>query len=122
MTIFDLAATQAAARLADLRVIDVREADEFRGPLGHIPGAELVPLGGIERAAAEWDRDRPLLLVCRGGRRSRTAAERLARRGFTHLYNLDQGMNGWHEAALPVCDEHHGSGIVISPACAAEVG
>ena len=76
----------------EVRRIDVREPDEFEGPLGHLPGAELIPLGGLEEAAATWPREAPLLLICRSGRRSETAARLLARRGFRQLYNLQGGM------------------------------
>ncbi|MET0401197.1 MAG: rhodanese-like domain-containing protein [Cystobacter sp.] len=74
------------------RRIDVREPEEFDGPLGHLPGAELVPLGLLEAASASWPREGPLLLICRSGKRSVTAARLLARRGFRRLYNLQGGM------------------------------
>jgi rhodanese-related sulfurtransferase len=76
----------------EVRRIDVREPDEFVGPLGHLPGAELVPLGTIEAAAASWPREQPLLLICRSGARSARAANLLAGHGFTKLYNLAGGM------------------------------
>jgi rhodanese-related sulfurtransferase len=76
----------------EVRRIDVREPDEFEGPLGHLPRAELVPLGTLEAACATWSREAPLLLICRSGRRSVTAAELLARHGFGRLYNLKGGM------------------------------
>lgn len=75
-----------------IRMIDVREPDEFTGPLGHLPGAELVPLGTVERASESWSREKPLLLICRSGGRSASAATALASRGFTRLYNLVGGM------------------------------
>lgn len=59
----------------EVRRIDVREPDEFEGPRGHLPRAELVPLGTLEAACATWPREAPLLLICRSGRRSVTAAE-----------------------------------------------
>lgn len=74
------------------RLIDVREPDEFTGPLGHLPGAELVPLATVEAAARGWPRDAPLVLICRSGGRSARAATALAARGFTRLYNLAGGM------------------------------
>jgi rhodanese-related sulfurtransferase len=37
----------ARARLGDFRIVDVREPAGFEGPLGHIAGAERVPLGGV---------------------------------------------------------------------------
>ena len=98
----DIFPARASSALEGLRVIDVREVPEFDGPLGHIDGAELVPLGTVVDAAAGWDRSQPLLLVCRMGGRSARAASDLARLGFKNLYNLAGGMTGWNEAGLPV--------------------
>ena len=39
--------TLASFEDADVRIIDVREASEYMGPLGHIAGSELVPLGEL---------------------------------------------------------------------------
>ncbi|WP_223638225.1 rhodanese-like domain-containing protein [Corallococcus sp. EGB] len=85
----------------EVRRIDVREPDEFTGPLGHLPGAELVPLGTLEAAAASWPRERPLLLICRSGGRSAKAAQALARGGFQRLYNLAGGMLAVREPGAP---------------------
>ena len=74
------------------RLIDVREPDEFRGDLGHIEGAELVPLASVEAAASEWDRSQPLVMICRSGRRSLTAGNNLVRMGFQQVMNLKGGM------------------------------
>ena len=84
------------------RIIDVREASEFNGELGHIPGAELVPLAMIERAAREWAKDEPLVVVCRSGARSAKATETLVRLGFTSVFNLEGGTQGHVSAGLPV--------------------
>ncbi|WP_281256684.1 rhodanese-like domain-containing protein [Melittangium boletus] len=77
---------------AEVRHIDVREPEEFHGPLGHLPRAELVPLETLESACASWAREAPLLLICRSGKRSARAARALAERGFLRLYNLQGGM------------------------------
>ncbi|HLT31194.1 MAG TPA: rhodanese-like domain-containing protein [Myxococcaceae bacterium] len=77
---------------AGTRWIDVREPVEFDGPLGHLPGSELIPIAGIEAAAVSWDREIPLLLICRSGARSGRAAIALHQMGFKHLYNLAGGM------------------------------
>ena len=98
----DLAVQQLAALGPEVRRIDVREPAEFTGPLGHLPGSELVPLATLEAAAAPWPRDQPLLLICRSGVRSVTAAHQLAALGFTRLYNLAGGMLAVGEAQLPV--------------------
>jgi rhodanese-related sulfurtransferase len=74
------------------RVIDVREPHEFHGELGHIDGAELVPLATVEDAARKWDRDTPMLVVCRSGGRSARAVSTLRRLGFSCAVNLRGGM------------------------------
>ena len=88
--------------IQELRRIDVREPHEFNGPLGHAPGAELVPLSTVAAQAGGWDRQAPLLLICRSGGRSGQAAAALARMGFARLYNMNGGMTLWNEQGLPV--------------------
>lgn len=97
----DLSPLAAVHHLGDVRLIDVREPDEFVGPLGHIPGAELVPVSTVPDAAAAWDRDEPILLICRSGARSARAATALAAMGFRHPFNLAGGMIAWDASALP---------------------
>lgn len=88
----DITPSQLDTLGTEVRRIDVREPDEYTGPLGHLPGAELVPLSTLEAAAVSWPREAPLLLICRSGGRSAKAAQALARQGFRHLYNLAGGM------------------------------
>lgn len=92
----------AQARGAAPRMIDVREPDEYRGELGHLGGAELVPLATVGARAGGWDRHAELLLICRSGARSGRAAAELVRAGFTRVMNLAGGMLAYHAAGLPV--------------------
>lgn len=85
-----------------VRIIDVREPAEFTGELGHIPGAELVPLATVSDASASWSRDAELLVVCRSGGRSARAAQLLCALGFRRVINLFGGMMGYNEAGLPI--------------------
>jgi glyoxylase-like metal-dependent hydrolase (beta-lactamase superfamily II)/rhodanese-related sulfurtransferase len=91
-----------AARRDEVTLVDVREPQEFTGELGHVPGAQLVPLATVADRSESWDRDREIVLVCRSGGRSARAATELAKRGFRHLYNLRGGMLAWNQAQLPV--------------------
>ena len=84
------------------RIIDVREPDEFTGELGHVPGAELVPLATVLAAAHPWDRDERFVIACRSGARSAKAASSLVALGFKNLMNLDGGMTAYALAGLPV--------------------
>lgn len=84
------------------RMIDVRQPEEFTGELGHIQGAELVPLSTVQQAAVHWNREQPLLMVCRSGGRSATASSWLKAMGFTQVYNLVGGMLVWNANGLPI--------------------
>jgi rhodanese-related sulfurtransferase len=85
-------------------LLDVREADEFSGELGHIPGSLLVPLRHLPERAKELEkyRDREIIAICRAGVRSTTAAAILVGLGFEHVCNLKGGMLDWNDAQLPV--------------------
>jgi rhodanese-related sulfurtransferase len=83
------------------RIIDVREPHEFIGELGHVPGAALVPLSSVLAQAAGWNKDEPLLVVCRSGGRSANAAQVLTRLGFKAM-NMLGGMLAWNAAGRSV--------------------
>lgn len=93
---FQLQADEFVRATPEARIIDVREPAEFTGDLGHVANAELVPLSTVTRAARDWPRERPLLMVCRSGRRSAMAAEQLLGMGFEQVANLEGGMLAYH--------------------------
>lgn len=98
----ELTPEAAHAELDRFRIIDVREAHEFHGPLGFVEGAELVPLATIAEHNEKLAGPRPLLLVCRSGKRSGQACETLLDRDVPDVTNLEGGMIAWNRAELPV--------------------
>lgn len=101
-TFVDLDPAAVEAQRGKVRIIDVRESDEYRGDLGHIPEAELVPLATVPAQALSWPRDTPLIMVCRSGGRSGRAAGELVRMGFTHVHNMVGGMTRWNQEARSI--------------------
>ena len=97
----DITPAELGQRPPGIRLVDVREPDEFVGELGHAPGALLVPLATIGEACAAWNKSEPLVLICRSGNRSSRAALLLANQCFLHLYNLRGGMMAYGAAGLP---------------------
>jgi sulfur dioxygenase len=81
--------------LRELTIVDVREAGEFNGPLGHIEGAILAPLGQLADHAAQLPRDKPVVAVCRSGARSAQATVILKKLGFERIANLAGGLLRW---------------------------
>ena len=78
-----------------VQVLDVREPDEYRGPLGHIHGSTLIPLAELPARAGELAPDRPVVAVCRSGARSAQAVVLLQKAGFKDVANLTGGMLRW---------------------------
>ena len=86
----------------EVQIVDVREPAEFNGPLGHIAGAILLPLGSLAARAGELSKERPIVTVCRSGARSAQATVLLRREGFDKVANLAGGMLRWRAQRLDV--------------------
>lgn len=84
-----------------VRLVDVRETAEFDDELGHIVGAESVPLAQVPGQLADAPRERPLVLVCRSGGRSAKATAILVGLGFSRVASLRGGMLGWSQRRYP---------------------
>ena len=82
-----------------IAVLDVREPGEFTE--GAIDQATHIPLGELNSRTGELDRDRLLVVYCKGGYRSSIATSLLQRAGFQQIANLTGGFDGWKAAALP---------------------
>ncbi len=87
-------------------VIDVREPREFQS--GHIAQAKLLPLPELLKSPPDLPVDQPMVLVCRGGRRSTRAAGSLLARGFRDVSVLHGGMLAWEAAQLLEAVEEKG--------------
>lgn len=81
------------------QLIDVRADHEWEA--GRIPGATHIPLAELAGRTAEIDKERPVVLYCRGGNRSSMATEALAAAGFD-ASKLSEGIVGWAAEDLPV--------------------
>ena len=74
-------------------LVDVREPREWA--IGHLPGAQLVPLDTLPAAVGRLDRDAELVIYCHHGMRSDLAAEWLREQGFGRVRNLIGGIDRW---------------------------
>jgi rhodanese-related sulfurtransferase len=89
-------------KVSDVQIVDVREPSEFTGPLGHITGATLIPLGELQARTGEIGREKPVVTVCRAGSRSAQAFNLLRQAGFQNVANLAGGMLRWRAEGFPV--------------------
>lgn len=93
--------------IADSSVIrlDVRTAKEFDE--GHIPNAvniDVLQPDFLQKALSSLPRNRTIAVNCRSGKRSKKAAELLAKKGYK-VVELDAGFNGWIEEGKEVTKE-----------------
>jgi SulP family sulfate permease len=79
-------------------VVDVRERREYERC--HIPEALLVSLPNVLCEAPDLPQGRPIVFVCRGGRRSTRAAYAVQNQGFEEVAVLEGGMAAWEAANL----------------------
>ncbi len=89
---------QALIADSSMQLLDVRTPEEYDE--GHIAGATLVDVNDssfIERAVAVLDKQRPVAVYCRSGRRSARAANLLVAQGF-QVTNLNGGVMAWRDA------------------------
>lgn len=99
--IWEIAPQWVEEHLNEIDIIDVREGPEFEGPLGHIPGAKLIPLATLQQSLPQLDQSRPVVAVCRAGGRSARATLMLANAGFERVANLAGGMLRWRAEHYP---------------------
>lgn len=96
----EISAEEARRLMADgAQLVDVRADHEWEA--GRIADAKHVPLAELAERTDEIDRDRPVVLYCRGGNRSTMATEALAEAGYDAA-KLSEGIVGWDEADLPL--------------------
>ena len=75
-------------------ILDVRRADEFAA--GHIPGAINVANEsiGTDEIPELPDKNQLIMVYCRSGRRSKEAAEKLVKLGYTNIVEFG-GILDW---------------------------
>lgn len=93
-------------------ILDVRSPEEFM-LVGHPPMAYNIPIMTIvsthkritmkpnpdfvSQVTRRFDKEAPLLLMCRSGSRSTHASKMLKKAGFTKIYNVIDGFEGIKE-------------------------
>lgn len=83
-------------------LLDVREPDEYATV--HAPNAKLIPLGELNARLPEIAayKDKPIVVMCRSGRRSAQAVSLLKDAGYTQVSNMKGGIQSWQGDGLEV--------------------
>lgn len=95
---------QYLSRNNELVVLDVRSAEDYEGELGHIQDSRNIPLEELGAHLPELAPylEKPIALICTTDRRSKKAAQFLAKQGFADVHVVLGGMKQWSAQSLPV--------------------
>jgi rhodanese-related sulfurtransferase len=80
------------ARSAGTTLIDVRESDEYAA--GHVPGAQLMPLGLVPVRVQDLPKGEPVYVICASGGRSAQAVQLLHSAGID-ARSVAGGTSAW---------------------------
>jgi phage shock protein E len=98
---------QAEKQIAEgIQLLDVRTLEEWNE--GYIKGAKRATVteeGFLERAKAQLDPTKPLLVYCRSGKRSAQAVAQLREAGFSEVHDIAGGILAWEAAGKPLVVE-----------------
>lgn len=97
--------TRVAVQLINYQealVLDVRDDSEYAA--GHLPNSKHIPSEKIEERWIELQKfkEKPIVVIYRGGIRSNHASLVLKKNGFAQVFNLMGGIDAWKRASLPV--------------------
>ena len=97
--------TRVAVQLINYQealVLDVRDDSEYAA--GHLPNSKHIPSEKIEERWTELQKfkEKPIVVIYRGGIRSSHASLVLKKNGFAQVFNLMGGIDAWKRASLPV--------------------
>lgn len=100
-TLNSISAEQAKS-LNNLKLIDIREADEYVRE--HITGAVNLPLSALESSQLELEVGEDIVFYCRSGNRTQVNCDRLAGIVSGKAQVLDGGIIAWKTAGFPVTE------------------
>ena len=89
---------QSLLKIDDVQLVDVRTPEEFKA--GYIANAQNIDYYSptIDEDILKLDKNKPVIVYCRSGKRSRDCSEKLLEAGFQKIYNLEGGIIQWeHE-------------------------
>ena len=87
---------------ADFIILDVRTPQEFNN--GHIEKAILLDFYSktYTDEFKRLDKSKIYLIYCRSGNRSGKTLDLIKNMGFSRVYNMGQGINGWRSMGFPI--------------------
>lgn len=91
-----------AAHKNEVHILDVRTRAETTEEADRIEGAQLIPIDELRENLHQVPRDKPVVTICRSGRRSTLAFTILSSSGWEKVANINGGLLRWSAEGLPL--------------------
>lgn len=83
-------------------ILDVRTPEEIaQGKISNSQALDFYDQDFVAKVTA-LPKDQEIFLYCAGGGRSTQAAQLLLQQGYTQVYQLDGGIQAWHQQGFPI--------------------
>jgi rhodanese-related sulfurtransferase len=89
-----------AAHSSDVHILDVRTRHETNEESARIKSAQLIPIDELRARVAEVPKDKPVMTICRSGKRSVLAFTILREAGWEKVANINGGLLRWQAEGL----------------------
>lgn len=89
---------QSILDLEEVQLIDVRTPKEHEE--NHIPNSQNIDFNSPTFAddISKLDKNKPVILYCKSGRRSAKCAKKMKDAGFEKIYDLEGGISKWRHS------------------------
>ena len=98
--ILEISPQWVAAHRNDVHVLDVRTRYETDEEIARIKGAQLIPINELRERLSEVPKDKPVMTICRSGKRSVLAFGILREAGWQQIASISGGLLRWQAEGL----------------------
>lgn len=100
--VLEISPQWVAAHLEQVHILDVRTRAEMEEEAAGIVGAQQIPINELRDHLAEVPADKPIVTICRSGKRSVLAFTILREAGHHRVASVNGGLLRWKEEGLPL--------------------
>jgi glyoxylase-like metal-dependent hydrolase (beta-lactamase superfamily II)/rhodanese-related sulfurtransferase len=100
--VLEISPQWVASHMNDVHILDVRTTVETEEESTRIDGAQMIPINELRERISEIPQNRPIMTICRSGKRSVLAFNILREAGRQKIANINGGLLRWYEEGLPV--------------------
>jgi sulfur dioxygenase len=99
--ILEISPQWVAAHADGVHILDVRTRHETTEESARIRNAQLIPIDELRERLEQVPKDKPVMTICRSGKRSVLAFTILRAAGWTEVANVSGGLLRWQAEGLP---------------------